>query len=78
MPGPPPEEIMQSLKNYCEVEDIGLMMLGNEAGITVILMGPKNIGAGLAAVGACAMILNDLMAGTMQNRPAEEKPSPIN
>jgi len=74
----PPEEIMQALKDYCETRDIGLMMLGNEAGITVILMGPKNIGAGLAAVGACAMILNDLMAGTMQNRPAEEKPSPIN
>jgi len=74
----PPEEIMQALKDYCETRDIGLMMLGNEAGITVILMGPKNIGAGLAAVGACSMILNDLVAGTMQNRPAEVKPSPIN
>ena len=73
---PPPEHILLALRDHRESQDIGMMMLGNAVGITVIIMGPRTLGVGHAAVGACAMILNDLVSGNMQKREGEVEPEP--
>jgi hypothetical protein len=72
-----PEGLMRLLAKNCDEQDYGLAMMQNEAGITILLMGPKPIGAGLAALSAASMILNDVITGLVnQNRPVPDEGPP--
>ena len=45
-----PDEIVQQLVKFCEEKSLGLAAVANEIGINVILIGPKDMPAGLVAV----------------------------
>jgi len=78
-----PDEIVQQLVKFCEEKSLGLAAVANEIGINVILIGPKDMPAGLVAVAGAAILLNDVVESHVKRQvePAtapQEPPSSIN
>ena len=78
-----PDEIVQQLVKFCESKNLGLAAVANEIGINVILIGPKDMPAGLVAVAGAAILLNDVVDSHVKRQveqatAPQEPPSSIN
>ena len=78
-----PDEIVQQLVKFCESKNFGLAAVANEIGINVILIGPKDMPAGLVAVAGAAILLNDVVESHVKRQveqatAPQEPPSSIN
>jgi len=60
----PPDNILQMLTIYCEVNNIAMAMIGSdEAGVCMILFGNRNLSPDQASIMAADILLQGIISG---------------